>query len=721
VILDRGTLTLRNGRAQAGSVEWNKVQGAIRNLEHDATLSLESTAHGPLGEMLRIVNTTPVGGWIGHALETTTATGNADLKLDLNIPLMHVDSTTAKGNVTLAANDVRISPGSPLLAGAKGRVDFSQKTFAVVGASAKVYGGDATFDGGLQPDGAVRFNGQGSLGAEGLRRSTELGSLARAAGALTGQTSYRASLGFLHGQAELNISSNLVGLGINLPAPLNKAAETPLAMRLQTTIDPQSITAGAATRDVLRFELGNVVQAQYSRDLSADAARVLRGGIGVMEPAPQPASGVAASINLKTLATDEWEAAADRLFGPPESRDAAASSSVYTPDAIALRVQELTVGQRRLTRVSAGLSQDAGVWRANVDADQLNGYVEYRLPTRRGAAATAGGRVYARLSRLSLPKSDVEQVESLLDQQPASLPALDVVVDDFELRGKKLGRVEIEAVNRLAGPGRDWQLSKFNILTPEAQLIGTGHWSATGVPAARGMPVPRRAVLDFKLTVSDSGALLDRLGTSKAIRGGKGQLSGQVAWLGSPFALDYASLSGQVNVAIDAGQFLKAEPGAARLLGVLSLQSLPRRLSLDFRDLFLEGFAFDNITGDVKITQGVAQTNNLRMRGVQALVLMEGSADVEHETQDLRVVVVPEINAGTAALAYAVINPAVGLGAFLAQAILKKPLTEAGTREFQVSGSWADPKVERVGRKAGDDVPAAEIPASAVPASSPAK
>ena len=106
-------------------------------------------------------------------------------------------------------------------------------------------------------------------------------------------------------------------------------------------------------------------------------------------------------------------------------------------------------------------------------------------------------------------------------------------------------------------------------------------------------------------------------------------------------------------------------------------------------------------------------TNNLRMRGVQALVLMEGNADIARETQDLRVVVVPEINAGTAALAYAVINPAIGLGAFLAQAILKKPLTAAGTREFHVSGPWADPKVERVARKLGEDVPSGEEASSA--------
>ena len=192
------------------------------------------------------------------------------------------------------------------------------------------------------------------------------------------------------------------------------------------------------------------------------------------------------------------------------------------------------------------------------------------------------------------------------------------------------------------------------------------------------------------------------------MRGGKGSLAGEVSWPGSPFSPDYAKMTGQIKVAIDSGQFLKAEPGAARLLGVLSLQSLPRRLSFDFRDLFAEGFAFDNVVGDVRIGDGRASTNNLRMRGTAAVVLMEGSADLEHETEDLRVVIVPEINAGTASLAFAVINPALGLGTFLAQYFLRKPLMAANTREFKVTGPWDDPKVERVERNVLGDASAAD-------------
>jgi uncharacterized protein YhdP len=160
-----------------------------------------------------------------------------------------------------------------------------------------------------------------------------------------------------------------------------------------------------------------------------------------------------------------------------------------------------------------------------------------------------------------------------------------------------------------------------------------------------------------------------------------------------------AGLDGRLRVALASGQFLHADPGGARFLGVLSLQALPRRLLLDFRDVFDEGFAFDSIAGDIDVAQGVASTRNLRMAGVQATVLMQGSADLRHETQDLQVVVVPNFDASGAALATMVINPAIGLGTLVAQWLLREPLAAASTREFQVSGAWADPQVRSVEHK----------------------
>jgi uncharacterized protein YhdP len=307
-----------------------------------------------------------------------------------------------------------------------------------------------------------------------------------------------------------------------------------------------------------------------------------------------------------------------------------------------------------------------------------------------------------------------QDVENLLDQQPASIPALDIVVDDLELRGRKLGRLEVEAINRNSGSGdaaREWRLAKLNLSVPEARLTATGSWAAPGGDAlARGParpagPMRRQTQMNFQLDINDSGELLKRMGMDGAIRRGKGKLEGQIGWSGSPLSLHTPSMTGQFTVDVESGQFLKAEPGVAKLLGVLNLQALPRRLTLDFRDVFSEGFSFDWVRGEVSIDQGVARTDSLRMKGVNAAVLLAGSADIGRETQDLRVVVVPEINAGTASLLASAINPAVGLGTFIAQGLLRRPINEANTQEFLVRGTWADPVIERVGRK-----PAAAAP-----------
>ena len=92
------------------------------------------------------------------------------------------ERTDREGQRALAGNDVRITPDSPLLAAARGRVDFSHKGFAVVGAQReRCSAATLAFDGGTQADGSLRFSGQGSASAEALRRATELGVLARAA------------------------------------------------------------------------------------------------------------------------------------------------------------------------------------------------------------------------------------------------------------------------------------------------------------------------------------------------------------------------------------------------------------------------------------------------------------------------------------------------------------------------------------------------------------
>ena len=192
----------------------------------------------------------------------------------------------------------------------------------------------------------------------------------------------------------------------------------------------------------------------------------MRGAIRLFEPATPapaetseplvlPAAGVTALVAVRKLNVDEWEAAADRVLAEPARGSSpapgldtgAAQATFRTRSACALG--ELTIGlatpRQRRRRPVAGWRPLARQRRRG-PARAATSSTASRAAARRGGPGA--GRVYARLSRLNLPKGEAERVESLLDEPPASVPALDIVVDDFELRGKRLGRLEIEAANR---------------------------------------------------------------------------------------------------------------------------------------------------------------------------------------------------------------------------------------------------------------------------------
>ncbi len=722
LVFDRNGMQIKGAQGRfAGHAGLQfKAEAEIPDLRA-TTVKVKGEVRGPLSEAVAFVNGSPVSALMANALAKAATTGNAEVRLQLELPVAHLDKSKVQGGVTLAGNDVQISPDTPLLARARGVVNFSETGFSVAGVQARALGGDLRLDGGSQSVAAgsseptMVLRVQGTASADGLRQARELGLLSRIARDASGSASYNATLALRRGIAEVTVTSTLQGLALNLPPPLNKAAETALPLRFDNTLVRESLASGnpARLQDQLALDLGRVASIVYVRDLSGPEPRVIRGGIAVGlaagESAPVPEQGVQANINLATVDLDAWtrvlEAAAGPAAAPLRSASGGgAASQGYLPTVMAVRAKELTAEGRKLHNVVVGGSRDGLVWRANVDAAELNGYVEYRQPTVAGS-----GLVVARLARLNIAASAASEVEALLEEQPTSIPALDIVVDDFELRGKKLGRLEIDAVNRLAGQGvREWRLNKLNLTMPEAAFSANGNWAALNAQATAVAPAVRtgarpserrRMVMNFRFDIADSGSLLARFGMKDVVRRGKGRMEGQVSWLGSPLSLDYASMNGTFNVNMESGQFLKADPGLAKLLGVLSLQSLPRRLTLDFRDVFSEGFAFDFVRGDITIQQGTAATNNLQMKGVNAAVLMEGKADLASETQDIKVVVIPEINAGTASLVASVINPAIGVGTFLAQMFLREPLIRAATQEFHIDGTWADPRIVKVPRR----------------------
>jgi uncharacterized protein YhdP len=281
-------------------------------------------------------------------------------------------------------------------------------------------------------------------------------------------------------------------------------------------------------------------------------------------------------------------------------------------------------------------------------------------------------------------------------------PRVDLRVDDFRVGARQWGNVEVQAQPVYAT--RSWDISKLVIANPDAVLTGQGRWATRALdPRSKAQS---RTVLDLQLELKNGGGLLARTGYPGVVRDTAGKVSGQLNWPGSPLAFSGGTLGGKLSLNLEKGRFLKAEPGVARLVGVLNLQTLPRRIKLDFSDVFSEGFTYERIRGDLEFLEGEVSTTNLRIVGVQASVLLEGSASIRNETQNLRVLVLPEVNAGLASLGYAaLVNPAIGLGAFLAQYVLRDPVRKLLAYEYQLTGSWDDPVVTPIARESRVDIP----------------
>jgi uncharacterized protein YhdP len=192
--------------------------------------------------------------------------------------------------------------------------------------------------------------------------------------------------------------------------------------------------------------------------------------------------------------------------------------------------------------------------------------------------------------------------------------------------------------------------------------------------------------LNLKLEANDVGKFLERIGFPDRIQGGTATLEGSIAWDGSPLSPDYPSLSGELKLLAERGEFPRLGPGLGRVLSLLALS---------FTDAASKGFAFEQISSSFQLQKGVMSTRDLKIRGSSAEIDMRGDINIEKETHDLHVKVIPSMRRGVTALV-TMVNPIFGVGVAVAQSLLKDPVGQILAYEYSVTGPWLDPKVEQL-------------------------
>jgi uncharacterized protein (TIGR02099 family) len=672
----------RQGRTLGAKLQ--NMQVEIPSFHHDRRLLVAGEAVGPSAEFLRFIEASPVAANINHFTQNMSATGQGRLELKLDLPLAQMKEGKIRGRYHLENNTVAFLSDLPPAQEVQGSLEFTERSINASEIRALFLGAPLRLNVISDPAhaGAVRVEANGGFTAKALARQFQY--QYPGLSALSGAAAWQAVVKFQNKTSDFLLTSSLEGLTADLPAPFTKKAEESMPFSLQKT-------SGDDARTQIRISLG----AEAKRRLGALILRqangeIERGVIGIGQPPRLPDKGFHILVKQDALDLDAWRAVLaegdiGKLSGNDKQHGEQPDGQRWPFDLLVLEAQKLTAYGQVFDAASLRLRPDGERLRITVAAQEMAGDLYWN--------STGQGKITADLQRVRLESGRGVLAES----QPAdsaqrdpselidSLPDMDIRIDDFTYNKRRFGRVELQAENI----GKRWRLNQVVIENPAGKLTGNGFWR----PGPTG-----RSNLDFKLEVTDSGKLLERLGYPGAIRGGTAALSGQLQWAGSPLDFDAAVLNGDFQLAAQNGQFSKIEPGVGKLLGLLSLQSFTRRLSLDFRDIFSEGFAYDSIVAKLRITEGVMSTDgDLQISGPSGKVLMNGKVDMKHETQDLRLTMQPELG-GAAALgaAVATLNPLVGAAALLAQNFLKNPLNRIFSLKYTVTGSWAEPNVERV-------------------------
>jgi uncharacterized protein (TIGR02099 family) len=597
---------------------------------------------------------------VGGLTDSLSASGEGSLRLKIDLPLDEPPATRVAGDFHFANNTITLGPQLPAIGRMTGGFSFTDAAFTLQRTTGRLLNAPVEMSGGTRANGVLEIVAQGRN-----LKAVDLPIEQRWRDYLSGATSYAATLTLRDGRARLRLDSSLRGVASSLPAPLAKGPGDALPLRVEIA---QGEGGGS---DRVSVSVGRVVAGEFLRRRQGAAMEVQRAGIAL---APRPGQAIRLPERPGTLvygAIDTFDFDAWRALASSDDEPIGGTT-------VDVRVGALDAWGKRLTDATIRAGADAVGWSVSVSAQEVSGDISYR-----------GGQVLARLDYLSIPP-DSPGPKRERAARPADMPGVDLVAERFNFRGKPFGQLMLAAVPR----GAEWRIDKLAVTGDDTSLRASGVWrtSPDGTPASE---------LEFQLDATDAGAFLGRAGFPNSVKGGKATLLGSLGWRGDPSDIDYATLAGDLKLEASEGQFLEINSNVGKLLSLMSLQQLPRRIGLDFSDVFSKGFKFERIDSEARVDKGVMSLKEFRMSGSAADVEMRGQVDLGRETQDLQVRVIPGVG-DTASTALVLVNPAVGAAAMIAQRVLKNPLGQILAYQYSITGSWSDPKVERIGKPPAD-------------------
>ncbi|MEM7282129.1 MAG: YhdP family protein, partial [Pseudomonadota bacterium] len=638
-------------------------------------VDIRGRSKSPLSNLLGFVHNSPVGKGFGGQLHTLNLEGDGDAQLEIRFPAKEREKTTVTGYVNLDNAAVSLSDISHRLEAVTGRLGFSKTALRANKVQASLFGSPVSIDivPSVSDDGivdATMLVARGSLAPENLTLLS--GDPSKI---LQGPLPWQSIVRFPRANDDSNESPNIIvetdfdGAELKLPPPFYVAAGETRPMMLDLRFpEPNEIDAEFSFGDDVRL-VGNLKKTD-EKGWSFARANL---SFGPDFPALTSTDRVVVSGELPVFDLDGWLKLGDGEEGGTPLQEIVRSVNVQAGEVIAF-------GQR-FSDVGFKLDHNIREWLVQISGSTIDGSIF--VPFESGVARP----IIMDMTRLHLVASDQNDKNEPADEaaDPRKIASLQIKVADFIYGDMKFGALNAQLRQEPNG------LRLVNLQTdaPSFETDASGLWAF----GANG----HKSEFDLRLTSSNVASTMTDLGYGDALSADQAELTLNLNWDGPPSQRFLHKLSGTASVGVSKGQLTTVRPKAGRVFGLLSVAALPRRLSLDFRDVFDKGLGFDSISGDFSFEKGNAYTNNLVLAGPAADVGIVGRTGLVSKDYDQTAVVRAELGNSLPVAGALLGGPGAGAALLVFSQLFKEPLKQMSAVQYRITGSWEEPVIEQIG------------------------
>jgi uncharacterized protein (TIGR02099 family) len=686
LIFDRQKLRIE---LQQGKLDGHPIHSvsATTALTGDEPLQIHGRLVSDSGALLRTLEQTPLQKTAMQLNRVVALEGYALLDLDLVVPWTD-DPEQVSGRVELHDNRLTLSEVGLDLEQLSGNLEFTGEGVSIEGMRGELLGGPlemtaftATENGRSQ----VVVGLSGVLFGEQMERWLELDDAQRTLFESRAKTAWDGRLRIEEEQIELHLHSDLKGIALYAPAPLDKRVDERWPTTLTLKVRGGEVEQlRLSTPQRIRIDLGKEPAKGVSPGLWSGLVQLGESVSAATQP--QPRSGVELVASFQQASLDAWYTLwKEKLDRGEQSRFAG-----FNLQKMVISADQAALFGQSLDNLALVMQLDeSGYWVIGVSSEQVEGSV--RVPSD-PAEAMVVDLSYLQLGARGEAGSG-ESVRSLVD--PSQFPALQVQSQRTVINGIDFGALQLQTEPTPSGLLVDHATLRSDVMLAQAQ----GTWLQWGEQARS------RFLIDVE--GERLGAILGLFGYAGQIDRGKSKIQIHAEWPDTPLDFDLRKMDGKLKVVVEKGQLQDLDQGVGRVFGLLGIHTLVRRLTLDFSDITDKGFAFDTIEGAFALRKGDAHTRNLVIDGPSATIRVEGRTGIVAQDYDQLVRVSPKISEtlpATGALVGGPAGAAVGSVLLLYQKLFQKEGL-ASTR-YQLRGSWDAPQLEEIRPKAPVSEPA---------------